>query len=135
MAREGAVAVEINRQQQSRVSLIIVNAIGERLYGMLGDEKRDVWGRGRSFRCEWGSGYFQRQGSQRKRVKRRVPRVRQGGRGTQKLKARWDGAFKKWMDENGDGEGTELRDRLGEIWVLRAKDGQQPGKEFFAKAR
>jgi hypothetical protein len=42
MAREGAVAVEINRQQQSRVSLIIVNAIGERLYGMLGDEKRDV---------------------------------------------------------------------------------------------
>jgi hypothetical protein len=68
------------------------------------------------------SGYFQRQGSQRKRVKRRVPKVRQGGRGTQKLKARWDGAFKKWMDENGDGEGTELRDRLGEIWVLRAKD-------------
>lgn len=68
------------------------------------------------------SGYFQGQGSQRKRVKRRVPRVRQGGKGTQKLKARWDGAFKKWMDENGDGEGTELRDRLGEIWVLRAKD-------------
>jgi hypothetical protein len=42
--------------------------------------------------------------------------------GNSKLKARWDGAFKKWMDENGDGEGTELRDRLGEIWVLRAKD-------------
>jgi hypothetical protein len=54
MAREGAVAVGINRQQQSRVSLIIVNAIGERLYGMLGDEKRDVWGRGRSFRCDGG---------------------------------------------------------------------------------
>lgn len=69
-----------------------------------------------------GGRVLQGQGSQRKRVKRRIPRVRQGGREAQKLKARWDGAFKKWMDENGDGEGTELRDRLGEIWVLRAKD-------------
>jgi len=74
------------------------------------------------------SGYFQGEGSQRKRVKRRVPRVRRGGKGPQNSKARWDGAFKKWMDENGDGEGTELRDRLGEIWVLRAKDQHREEK-------
>jgi hypothetical protein len=74
------------------------------------------------------SGYFQGQGSQRKRVKRRVPRVSPGGKGLQNSKARWDGAFKKWMDENGDGEGTELRDRLGEIWVLRAKDQHREEK-------
>lgn len=53
-AREGAVAVEINRQRRCEVTLVIVNAISGRLYGMLGDGKRDVWGRGRSFRCDGG---------------------------------------------------------------------------------
>lgn len=38
------------------------------------------------------------------------------------------------MDENGDGEGTELRDRLGEIWVLRRTDNSL-AKEFFASGR
>ncbi|KGO45500.1 hypothetical protein PEX1_095830 [Penicillium expansum] len=62
-AREGAIAVEINRQRQCGVSLIIVNAISERLYGMLGDGKRDVWGRGRSFRCDMGgAGTFRDKG-------------------------------------------------------------------------
>ncbi|EKV10762.1 hypothetical protein PDIG_54930 [Penicillium digitatum PHI26] len=67
-ASEVAIAVEINWQQRCGVSLIIVNAISKRLYGMLGDGKRDVWGRGRSFRCDGESGYFQGRGSQRKRV-------------------------------------------------------------------
>lgn len=31
-----------------------MNAISERLYAMLGDGRRDVWGRGRSFRCDGG---------------------------------------------------------------------------------
>lgn len=76
---------------------------------------------------DWNYGYFQGPGSQRKRVKRRLPRVIWCGKGPPNTKARRDGAFKKKVDGYGSW-GTELRDRLGEIWVLRAK-GPTQGKE------
>lgn len=64
---------------------------------------------------DWNYGYFQGQGSQRKRVKRRLPRVRWCGKGPPNTKARRDGAFKKkWMDmEMGDGVARQARGDLG----------------------
>jgi hypothetical protein len=41
------------------VGLLVVNATRRWLYGMLGDGRRDVWGRGRSSRDGiWGAGTF-----------------------------------------------------------------------------